>query len=249
MQHFCGAVFVEDGERFGVVVEEEHVQVAVPVIVEEVGLVTESRRIEAVGSGLFFEDGDTTGVVSFVDEELVGSFGVGKGSGVAKVYIQQVISVDVHEADPCFPGTRTPGQTGNLRHFFKYEIAFVEVERIPAHIGSEAQVDQVVSVDVSRRHTAAIVEVFVHQDVGVQPFFQLIDKPDVGPFGRKESEQCISPVRGFILLTALAEKEQARIEKISDEFLQNIVVMETCIKARGCFESLLSKQPRTDDVF
>jgi len=171
---FIGIIQGVDGNR--AVVDEEAVQVAVAVIIEEGGLGGITRIGQSVLCG-----GIDEGIVVAVDEELVFSEGaVVHMSRVADIDVEPAVAVDIGHYDTGAPLLFTSRESCLFRYILELKIAFIEIELVGAHIGSEEDVGQAVVIDVSDGYAAAIVEIPVGENIEIGFILDVVGEPDAG---------------------------------------------------------------------
>ena len=144
------------GKVLGGIVEQEEVEAAVAVVVEEDGV----GGVAGVGDA---EAGRGFGerAIAVIDEQQVGPvFPLGRlWPGDGDVDIQISVVVDVHHGRAGGPaGRRDPGRR---RDVLEPHVPFVPVQPARDHVAREENVGQAVVIDVPDRHARAVVDVGV----------------------------------------------------------------------------------------
>jgi hypothetical protein len=78
--------------------------------------------------------------------------------GVADIDIEPSIVIDIYEHDAGAPHA-VLAEAGLVGDVFEVKVAFVEIELIRSHVGSEEDVGEAVVVDIPDGDAAAVVEV------------------------------------------------------------------------------------------
>src|SRR6185437_6707188 len=147
------------GELVERVVDEEEVEVAVFVVVEEGGLGGEAFVVEAVFVGFFGE-----GVVSIIDVKEVCSLG-GVGVGrAADIDVEVAVAVDIDHGGAGAPALCSR-DAAFFRDVFEGAVAFVEEQAIVDHVAGQEDIGQAVVVDIADGYSAAVVEIDIIEDV------------------------------------------------------------------------------------
>ncbi len=177
--------------------KQEEVEVAVAVVIQEIGLTARVRIHQTVRGGLFFEDGDAVGVRSLVDVELVDAPLERQVAGVAHVDVEQAVTVDVSHRHARLPGIPTSGDAGLIRDVFEAEVALVEIQPVVGHISGEIEVVQAVAVQVSDGHARAVREILEEQLIAMRRRLLGQDVREVNsrPPGRQGDEKRLATVR------------------------------------------------------
>ncbi len=178
----------EARDGLGRVADQEQVQIAVAIVVEERGLDRVAGVGDAVGGGPLDERGDPVRVQPLVDVELVGAALPGDFPGVADVDVQPAVAVDVGDGDAGRPG---PGvrDAGCGRDVPEVEAAEVQVESGAALVGREHHLRQAVARQVTERDAAAVVVVAVGEDVELAALGEAVLEHDAGLAGGEAGEQ------------------------------------------------------------
>ena len=168
-------------------VEQEHVQIAVAVIVEEQRLGRIALEVEAVLLRLVAER-----PVVVVDVEHVPAVDA-EVIDATHVEIHVAVAVDVGRGDAGLPADRI-GDAGALGHVLEAVVALVQIEAIRAAVGREVEVGEPVVVDVSDRDAAAVVVVEVVQDVERGVFGERVGEADPRAARAQRLEEWLRPM-------------------------------------------------------
>ncbi len=173
------------------IVDEVHIQVPVPVVIEKRRMDGKSRIVEAIGSSLFGKTGHAVVIRSLIDKEPVGPVVSGCTARTTDIDIRQTIPIYVgnaHAGRPAAPAFHT----GPVRHLFEPERASVQIKSILQLIGGQHQVAQPVTVQIGDTHPAAVEIIAVREHIegfcGPQPVLET----DTGPGRRDQGKETIS---------------------------------------------------------
>src|SRR5690606_31908747 len=145
--------------RYIAVVQDVHVQVSVPIVVEKGGMGGEAGLGKAVFVGPFGK-----GEVPVVYIEVVVVVVALHISRIADVDVQKAIVVDIHHQYPGGPRLVAHDSCG-LRNVLKLHVSLVQVESVGNHVPGEIDVGKPVVVDVPDGHPTPVIEVPVLEDV------------------------------------------------------------------------------------
>jgi len=123
-----------------------------------------SPVIDAILRSGFSESGNTIRPVPQVEEEFVGPVVALDIPGVADIYIQPPIAININHAHTGGP-VMGSGHSGAPGHIPKPEITAIQEQLIGLLVGDEVHVRPAITVDISDRHTAAVIIVAIPEDV------------------------------------------------------------------------------------
>ena len=169
------------------VIDDEQVEVAVAVVVEERGLGGVAGVRDAVGRRLLDEGRDAVGVQSLVDVQLVGPELPLHEAGVTDVEIEPAIAVHIGEGDAGRPARAV--QAGLRGDVAEVELPLVQVQPGAAEVRREDNLREPVAGQVPDRDAAAVVVVPVSEDVEVAGFGEAILEADAGITRGEPGEQ------------------------------------------------------------
>jgi len=130
------------------VIDEEHIEVAVLIIIEKCCL----GGVSFVGQPVFrsfFGKAE----IAVIDEEQVPSPGRIPVRRAADINIHFAVAVDIHHGRAGAPAFLR-GNAALLRDVFKPGIAFIEEETVVHHIAGEQDIGQPIVIDVPDGHAA-----------------------------------------------------------------------------------------------
>ena len=155
----------ERGDRFGGVADQEQVEIAVTVVVEEGSL----RGVPCVGDAVdrrHLAKHRHAVLQALIDVERVRARRTWFLAGVTDVDIEFSIAVDVCQGYARSP-TTTFGDPGVLRDVPEPEAAQVQIQSWAALVRGEDDLRQSVPREIAQSHAAAVVEVAIGKDVQV----------------------------------------------------------------------------------
>lgn len=155
-------------------VEDEAIQVAVVVVIEEDRLRGKSGQVKAIFLRAFRES-----AVAIVDKELVMAVQVMFTLYGADIDIQQAIAVDIRHGRPGAP-IRSAGYSCLIRDVLELEIAFVEVKPVAAlPVSGKINIGQAVIVDIAYCYSSPIVVIEIIENAESFFFLYFILEPDI----------------------------------------------------------------------
>jgi hypothetical protein len=164
------------------VIDEEHIQVAVVVIIEENRLGVEARDVQSILMGLFRK-----GEIAIVDKKLVAAMEALVGAYFGYIDIQEPVAVDIGYGYAGLP-VAFALYTGFFRDILKPEIPLVEIKFVTTLVGSKIEVRQPIVVEVANGYTASIVIIKIVQDIEAVRVCDTVLKIDPGGGGRQWGE-------------------------------------------------------------
>src|SRR5262249_29118765 len=137
---------------------EEHVQIAIVVVVEKAGHRGLDPDIEPILRGHVPEVRNAVAVISLVDIKDIPPLKGVAGNGVADVDIGQPVVVDIDNRYAPRPSPKAFG-SGFAGDIFESEMATIQIERGGNSVPAKKDIGQPVVVEVPDTDTAAIVHV------------------------------------------------------------------------------------------
>ena len=153
------------------VVEQEHIEVAIPVVVKEGRHGRLCGIIQAISGGLFFK-----GVVSLVDKQQVLSVLCIIFSGTAHIDIEPAIVVHVGHHSSGAPSGR--GQSCFGSNILKIPVSLIDIQAVADIVAGEEQIAETIVVDIACTDTSTVIEVLVLQHIALFIFLQVIAERD-----------------------------------------------------------------------
>ena len=177
----------EAADRAEGVVDEEHVQIPVAVVVEEGRLGRVPFVREPVLARHLLEGRNAILVQPLVDVQLVRAALARDVAGVADVDVEQPVAVHVGEGDSGGPESLA-ADPRFIGHVLELEVALVQVELVPVLVGGEHDLGKSISIEVADRHATAVVEIAVGEDVQLRRGFDAVFEVHPGIAGGKQRE-------------------------------------------------------------
>ena len=162
-------------------IQQEQIEIAIAIIIKKCGLAgIGAGRIDAIFSGLFRETGDVVSVESFIDEELLGPVLVATKSRIADIDIEQAIAIDIDHGGAGLPSVISSRHTRARRNIFEFEITLVDEELRGSLVTGNEYIRQSIVIQITHRHTVAIVIVLVGEHVVFRTFGDIVYELDTG---------------------------------------------------------------------
>ena len=161
-------------------VEEEHIQIAILIIIEKDGLRgLGSGGVQSIFLCHLLVDGNTV-ADTLTDEKFVAQFRrIIIFPAMTHIDVHQSVTVDIGYTYPGGPGP-IAGDVGLVGDVLEGEIAFIQEQLVVACITGKENVVQSVAVKVSNAYARAVVQVFIAEDVQRVILFDLIEVMDTG---------------------------------------------------------------------
>src|ERR1700759_3249297 len=144
---------------FYTVPEQEHIQIAIMVVIEKSGLGTIARIVQPVLRGLIFEM-----QIALVDEQLVSAF-IGVLTRIADIDIEQAVAVHIGRGAAGFPAIRPSLETCLFSDIFKMKTAEIQIQLTRFAIGGKKKIDQSVIIDVAGGYSSPVIKIFIGKHV------------------------------------------------------------------------------------
>ena len=171
------------------VVDDEEIEVAVAVVVEERGLGRVALVRDAVLAGHLLEPRRAVARVALVDPQLVGPTLRIAGACATQVDVESPVAVHVGEHHARRPRTLLGFEPCRLRDVAEAEAPEVEVDARTVLVGREHDLGERVAGEVADRDAAAVVEVPIREDVVLAALHQPVLERDAGVRRRQSGEQ------------------------------------------------------------
>ena len=181
----------EAGDGAERVVDQEHVEVPVVVVVEERRLGGVAFVGEAVLLCHLLERGNAVLVEALIDVQLVRASLAGDVPRIADVDVEQPIPVHIGEGDTRRPAVFLSAHSCLVGDVLELEAALVQVEMIPVLIRSQHHLRQSISVEIADRDATAVVEIAVGKDVHLWRILDAILEMQPGVARWQQGEEMI----------------------------------------------------------
>ena len=170
------------------VVDNEEIEIAVAIVVEEGGV----RRVSPVGDAESFAHLFKMRNAVFADalvdpERICTALRLGL-SGMRDVDVESTIAVHVGDRHPRGPHG-VLSEPGQRRDVAKAELPFVEIQPSPALVRRQDEFGEAIAGEVTDCDTAAVVEIAVGEDIRVDRLAQTILEAHAGVRCRHAREQ------------------------------------------------------------
>ena len=189
--HVARVAQSEAARRSRRVVDDDQVQIAVAIVVEERSLCGVAVVIDAKVFRMLAEVRSTVGTGTVVDPQLVATAGIITIAGVTDVHVESAVAIHIGECQAGGPRSRRLN-AGRRRHIAEAKGAFVEKQLGAILVAAEDHFRQTVAVQVTDRDTATVIEVAIVEHIHRIRLGDVILEAHTGVRGRHLREQRVA---------------------------------------------------------
>jgi hypothetical protein len=173
-------------------VQQEHVQIVIQVVVKKCRLGAEGLDVQSVGSCLIFEFGNPGFIHTLVDEEAIGTLDIFVFPYFADIDVKKAIAVDVDHGHAGGPPRRIL-DTGFQGYFLEPKVALIQIKVISYLVPRKIQIDKTIIVEIPRSHPASVIVIQIGEYVEFGSRTEVVAEFDPGLFPKFEK---LFPISG-----------------------------------------------------